>query len=390
MSRKWYPSGVPGVRYRKHQTRKNGKQPDRYYAIYYKLHGKSISEGIGWSSDNITRDVANELRAILRKNHISGEGYQTLKEKKLLEKKEAERRRKDGLTFADFCREAYIPLQKTNTKETSWSQEERNIRLWLNPVFGQVPFKDVNEGHLEEVKKNMIVAPRSPRTIQYVFTTFGHAWRLANKRGLVTGVIPTAEIKRPKVNNKSLKFYSKKEAEDLLMEIKSRSKAWHDMCLISLHTGMRMGEIFHLAWGDVNLQTKMGTARDTKSSGRTRHVYFTEQITDILRAMFKNQRPDELIFKSRLGTKIKTVSDTVSRSIAQLEYNFGVADPLHRAKCHTFRHTYASWMAQSGEVSLYELKELLGHQTIQQTERYAHLLPDGIKTAALKFEAIIS
>ena len=136
MSRKWYPSGVPGVRYRKHQTRKNGKQPDRYYAIYYKLHGKSISEGIGWSSDNITRDVANELRAALRKNHISGEGYQTLKEKKLLEKEEVERRRKDGATFADFCREAYMPLQKTNTKETSWSQEERNIRLWLNPVFG--------------------------------------------------------------------------------------------------------------------------------------------------------------------------------------------------------------------------------------------------------------
>lgn len=56
MSRKWYSSGIPGVRYRKHPTRLNGKQPDRYYAIYYKLHGKSISEGIGWSSDKITRD----------------------------------------------------------------------------------------------------------------------------------------------------------------------------------------------------------------------------------------------------------------------------------------------------------------------------------------------
>jgi len=390
MSRKWYPSGTPGVRYRKHPTRKNGKQPDRYYAIYYKLHGKSINEGIGWSSDNITRDVANELRAALRKNHISGEGYQTLKEKKLLEEKESARLERDSITFADFCKDVYMPLQKVNTKEKSHSQEERNIRIWLNPVIGHLPFKDVTEDHLETVKKNMIYAPRSPRTILYVFTTFGHAWRLASKKGVVTGQSPKAEIKLPKVNNKSLRFFSQEECKDLLAEIKSRSKQWHDICLISLHTGMRLGEIFHLTWGDVDLQTKMGTARDTKSEGRTRYVYFTEQANDILKSLFRKQRSNEIIFLSKTGGEIKEPSDSISRSIEKLGLNFGVSDPRHRAKGHTFRHTYASWLAQSGKVSLYELKELLGHQTIQQTERYSHLLPEGIKTAASKFEAIIS
>ena len=153
---------------------------------------------------------------------------------------------------------------------------------------------------------------------------------------------------------------------------------------------MRLGEIYRLTWGDVNLQEKTGTARDTKSAGRTRHLHFTSQVNDILKARYRNQRPDELIFSDRSGEKIKASSDTISRSIKKLEYNFGVSDPRHKAKGHTFRHTYASLMAQSGEVSLYALNALLGHQTIQQTERYAHLLPEGIKTAASKFEDIIS
>jgi integrase len=334
--------------------------------------------------------VANELRAALRKNHISGDGYQTLKEKKLLEEKESARLKKDITSFAEFCRDVYLPLQKVNTKEKSYTQEECNIRLWLNPVIGHLPFKDVTESHLEIVKKDMIDAPRSPRTIQYVFTTFGHAWRLANRKGLVNGVIPTVEVKLPKVNNKSLRFFSHKEANNLLAEIRTRSNQWHDICLISFHTGMRLGEICRLTWGDVNLQDKTGTARDTKSAGRTRYLHFTNQVNEILKTRYRKQRPDELIFTDRSGEKIKASSDTISRSIKELGYNFGVSDPRHRAKGHTFRHTYASLMAQSGKVSLYEIKELLGHQTIQPTERYAHLLPDGLKTAASKFEDIIS
>ncbi len=38
-------------------------------------------------------------------------------------------------------------------------------------------------------------------------------------------------------------------------------------------------------------------------------------------------------------------------------------------------YTFASWLAIQG-TSLYEIKELLGHKSIEMTERYAHLLPD--------------
>ena len=52
-------------------------------------------------------------------------------------------------------------------------------------------------------------------------------------------------------------------------------------------------------------------------------------------------------------------------------YNSG----LLFATFHTFRHTFASWLAQSGKVTLFELKNLMRHQNVNMTLRYAHLFP---------------
>jgi len=42
------------------------------------------------------------------------------------------------------------------------------------------------------------------------------------------------------------------------------------------------------------------------------------------------------------------------------------------------RHTFASVLINKG-VSIYEVQTLLGHSTIQMTQRYAHLAPDRLQ-----------
>jgi integrase len=52
---------------------------------------------------------------------------------------------------------------------------------------------------------------------------------------------------------------------------------------------------------------------------------------------------------------------------------------------HDLRHTCAAWMIQAG-VPLAEIRDLLGHASIEMTERYAHLAPENIRAAVAVLE----
>ena len=56
---------------------------------------------------------------------------------------------------------------------------------------------------------------------------------------------------------------------------------------------------------------------------------------------------------------------------------------------HDLRHTFASWAVQR-RVSLYELKELLGHSTLTMVKRYAHLAPEHLRAAAAALDGVLA
>ena len=49
---------------------------------------------------------------------------------------------------------------------------------------------------------------------------------------------------------------------------------------------------------------------------------------------------------------------------------------------HGLRHSFASWLASSGEVSMYELQKLMTHSSPQMTQRYAHLHDEALRRAS--------
>lgn len=390
----WIKGNNPGVRYYKHEIRKHGVKYDRYFSGSYQVSGKRRFIGFGWESEGWTDKKVSDKLDEYKHNAKTGNGPVTLREE--IKFKEAEdiairkaenEKAKRDMSFSDFFREKYKPIAKTNKKPESWRKEQEHFNNWLKPELGHLPFKKIATFNLEKVKKKMLDKGRAPRSIQYVFATFRQVWNYAKSHDIVQEESPTKKVKLPKVENKRVRFFTHDEADKLLTKLKEKSQQLHDMTLLSLHTGVRAGEIFSMTWGVVDLDNGSIQIRDAK--GRPRHVYLTKATREMLTELYDGENPMDLLFKDRNGKQIAAISNSFDRVIDDLGFNKGVTDRRDRVTFHTCRHTFASWHVQNG-TDLYTVKDLLGHSTIQLTERYSHLRPDGLKKAAQMFDEKIS
>lgn len=139
------------------------------------------------------------------------------------------------------------------------------------------------------------------------------------------------------------------------------------MVLLALNTGLRRGELFNLAWKEVNLQARILTVLPEKSkSGKPRHVPLNTEAHDALSRWIKQGSDSGLVFPGRNGRKF----DNINKSWSALTASAQVLD----FRFHDLRHTFASKLVMRG-VDLNTVRELLGHSDLTMTLRYAHLAP---------------
>ena len=72
----------------------------------------------------------------------------------------------------------------------------------------------------------------------------------------------------------------------------------------------------------------------------------------------------------------------------ELGLNKDISDGRQKVVFHTLRHTFASWLVQKG-TPLYTVAELMGHTSLEMTQRYAHLAPDTMRKAALGLSGML-
>lgn len=386
-------TNYPGVRYREHKTRKHGIKPDQYFFIRYQKDGKRKEEGVGWASEGWTPSKVALKLAELKAAATTGEGESRLSDArakveagKQQEQARREQEEKDNMPLSVYFDDIYYPAISQEKKQSAHVREESLFRLWLRPTIGTKPFKDISTFDLERLKKAMHKAGRAPRSVEYALTTLGQIFRHAERLGYFHGDIPTTKVKKPKYDNKRVRFLSCDEAHTLLEILKGKSQETYEMALVSLHCGLRAGEVFSLTWKDVDLDHGLITLLDTKSS-KTRTVSITADVKTFLMAKDKASKQD-LVFPDRKNAGIrKKISKSFPRSVTEAGLNEGIEDRRQLVTFHTLRHTFASWLVMEG-ISLYDIKELLGHATLTMTERYAHLAPGRNKKAATTMDKI--
>ena len=367
---KKHSTDYKGVRFSEHKTRKHNGKPDRCFFLRYKLDGKLKEEALGWASEGWNANQASQELAQIKKNQRIGEGPRTLEEKRRLAKEaeEAERAKKreealKNVTFSEIFSTHYLPQAVADKSEKSINREKSLFNKWINPTIGSTPISEVAPINLEKIKKKMRDFGLSARSIQYCLAVVRQVFNFAYQRDFFHGENPTKKVKKPKVDNRRMRFLSHEETVRLLDDLKKRSLQTCHIALISLHCGARAGEIFKLKWGDVDLENGLLTLWDTKNK-KNRHAFMTHEVKRI----FESIKPDingesdsngDLVFTSRDGKQIDQVSESFNRAVSNLGFNEGVTDRRQKVVFHTLRHTYASWHVQNG-TDLYTLQKLMG------------------------------
>ena len=288
MKQKKIKTKTPGVRYYEHKTRKHGIKFDRYYTIRYKLDGKDKEEALGWASEGWTEQKAAGRLAELKQAQRTGEGAKTLNEKRDQAKKEEEERQavekqkeKELITFSEVF-EKYLIQAQQNKARKSWRTEELLYKNWLHKLIGNKSLKEISPFILEKLKKTMADAEKQPRTITYALQVVRQVFNYAKNHNLISVDNPVSKVKKPRNDNRRNRYLEKEEAERLLEALGKRSSQLHDIALVSLHCGLRAGEIFNLAWENINFKNEFVSVKDTKS-GRNRDIPMTKDVKKCVR-----------------------------------------------------------------------------------------------------------
>ncbi|GFK95422.1 Tyrosine recombinase XerD [Fundidesulfovibrio magnetotacticus] len=353
-----------GVYKRESLTRRHNGKPDVCFDISLKdSTGRKIWEKIGWASEGYTAATASEKRA--RRIQELRDGVRLPTRKHVLTVDQG---------FKTFKEKALTGDSRWNrTVEAMW--EQHILPVFRNRAMGSLTSLDV-----DTFRNALLASGRSPQTVRHILGSLRHVYRTLAKWGLFDGLIPVMEM--PTVDSGRLRYLTPVEAHALLEAIRSRSLKWWRISLLSLHTGMRLGEVLALRAQDVDLGSGVVNVKDAKTG--TRAAYLTGTAREELGKALPDA-PGALVFPGRKGRQSRDSSDTFNRAVAQCGLNAGITDPRDKVVFHTLRHTFGSWAIQKG-VPIERLAKLMGHSTLELTRRYAKLAPDQMRSSVQVIE----
>lgn len=378
MAYKWIQTKHEGIRYREHESRRNGIRKDRYYAIRYRVDGKRHETGLGWESQGWSLERVRQTLESFKLNVKTGVGPRTMAESRQAEKqarKDAEdaafAEKQERITLSEYW-PAYIEYSKTKKKKASWIKEESHFNNWLSQVLGDVPLRDLSDLiHWDRLISVLIDARLSPRTRQYIALTLHQCVTHAYVRRLVP--LPPPRLKdvgatfKPNSNRRT-RVISDSELASILSNLRKESLYAYRMTLFATLTCCRANQVYNLKWTDVNFEDKYANVKEKDDVYR--EVHLSDFLIDMLREM---EKVSEYVFVNDEGNPYTQAPSSYETVVEKLGFNEG-RRPLDKIVFHSLRHTGATKLGKV--VSTRVLMDTIGWKTASMALRYQHTEKD--------------
>lgn len=260
----------------------------------------------------------------------------------------------------------------------SHDQYDERMNAYVLPKLGTTPIASLRKAHVMRWRDDM-AARFAPATVNGNLICLSSAcsyfvdreWLEAN---------PCHGVSQ--IENRDPSVYAwirtREEITRLLAEC---PRGIRELVTVAVCTGMRLDELVHLQWADVDLEHRLIAVHrgrhGTTKSGKARYVPILDALLPYLRELQLKRDGATLVFPGKVsGTPPK----------AGVRSKVGVREPYKQAvkraglepklRFHDLRHTFAShWVLDGGDI--FRLSKILGHSSVVVTQKvYAHLVPE--------------
>lgn len=395
---KWMKSRFPGVRYYVHpqgrvinpNAPKVRQKVDCYFSIRYKRQGKSLEEGLGWTSQGWNEEEAANLLAELKRNYKEGKRPQTLAEKRQMENDRREEEAQKSMTVEDLA-DAYIEKWAKPNKK-SWEEDQKNLEKNVLPVIGSMRVVDVSRRDINEKVLDPIQERGAPVQANRVLALMRKMFNWAVEKGHLDET-PASHIKGYKERSRD-RVLSEEEIKDLLQCIQDSDL--HKITKLALEmilrTGQRPGEIREIEKQDIDRKKALWLLPSSKAKNGIAHsVPLPAKVMELIDIAWDLAPDSTFLFPSPVNgqegplseyglaqglrrcirrAKIEQVTPhdlrrTAATRISELGFNRLVVDKILNHKDQTVggvydRHKYDKEKMQALEAWEKRLAEILG------------------------------
>lgn len=347
-----------------------GGKSERIYYIMYRKEGKKIEEKAGRQYKNgMTAARANQIRS----RRMSG------KSKTNAELREARGAKLSAEANKWTINRLFESYKDNRPNLKDLKNDQNRFNNYIKPYFGDKEPSDILSLDVKRLEKKLL-EDKSPGTVRNVLELLRRTINFGVKNQLCQGI--GFQIEMPKVNNIKTEDLSTNQLKRLLEAIeKDTHPQAGTLMKMALFTGMRRGELFKLKWNHINYERGFIDIVDPKG-GPDQKIPLNDAARELLQSHPKTE--SQFVFPGRGGNQRTDINKAVNaiKSAAGLPATFR---PLHG-----LRHAFASALASSGQVDLYQIQRLLTHKSPIMTARYAHLRNERLRKASEVMSEIIA
>lgn len=275
-----------------------------------------------------------------------------------------------GVKPTHSWREAVVRwLIETSDKATHL--EDKRKLAWMHHYLGDLSLNDINQDVIDRIRSAKLKEASKATTNRYLALIRSI---LIRARDEWEWIDKAPKIRLFKESNSRERSLTSDQLQALMRELPAHQR---ETVMFALATGLRQRNVLELEWSQVNLELRHAWIHAGQSKNRRPiAVPLNDTAMQVLqRQLGKHEtRVFTYLGKPLKAANTKAWSNALKRA--------GITD----FRWHDLRHTWATWQRQAGTPT-HELQRLGGWRTGAMVERYAHLAPDHLATAAERLDA---